>query len=82
MLRSKLPRLLVKDSFAPYILIQITFAKAYARNSEEVLGYFGNVQVAVNRQVIIIKTGNYAAGTIWFDSATIAGYRGGVVTHV
>ena len=80
LLRSKLPRLVVKDSSAPYIYIRINIGKG--KSGDSVAGYYGAVIVEVKRIVTISKTGRVAFASLWNDGTILIGPKGGAVSVV
>jgi len=61
-LRSKLPRLAVKES-SPYVYIRVTMR--FSRQEGRKIGYFGAVQVMITRQVYIQKNSQATWATVW-----------------
>jgi len=78
LLRSKLPRLSVKDSAIPYIYINVKLGIGLRAE----IDYFGSVTVAVKRGVIIVETGEAIAAGVWNKGRALTGPKKSAVNNV
>jgi len=81
LLRSKLPRLVVKDSVIPYVFINVSVGKDRSIDGQ-IIGYYGSVSVQVMREVTINKTGSSAIADLWQYSRNITGPMGSTDSHI
>ena len=71
LLRSKLPRLLVKDSADSTVYIHVDVGEV--RTGREAIGYYGFVSVGVSRVVTIIKTGKVTEADLFYGTQRLRG---------
>ena len=81
LLRSKLPRLLVKDSAVSGVYVSV-YAGPTKTVGGNTVGYFGYVSVGVSRNVTITKTGLNTAGFLWYNTLAIRGTTSTVMENV
>ena len=72
LLRSKMPRLLVKDSADSIVLIFVNIAPT-ATTTNPVTGHFGFVSVGVQDNVTIVRTGKIGRGYLWYNIQEFSG---------
>ena len=72
LLRSKMPRLLVKDSADSIVLIFVNIAPT-ATTTNPISGHFGFVSVGVQDNVTIVRTGKIGRGLLWYNIQDFSG---------
>jgi len=81
LLRSKLPRLLVKDSADSVVSVSVYAGKTKTVGGRTI-GHFGYLSVGVSRKVRIIKSGTITHGYLWYNTMAIIGPTSDVMENV